>query len=268
MSWIKVAWINPMFAAFNTIAPNRAKDSDGTVGDLAHTTSPSGHNPDDTPGSRPEREDADNIAEVRAADVTTDLRQPGVTMEQVVQSVLATPAERDRLIYIIFNRRIWRKSNGWRQETYTGSDPHDRHAHFSGDPNSDNDGGPWNSITKGADVAFTTDEERQIVNAAQTILFNLRGWTLDEIDRSTKADNADVVRDLAEASRDASTGAQIAAIKDDVAEIKANMSTANVNTSTGNIDVAALAAALAPALVADPAFRQALVDAANEAEDS
>jgi hypothetical protein len=142
-----VKWIDPLFEAFNAIAPNRAKGQDGTIGDTAHQAETSGHNPDDTAGVKAERQDADSVPEVRAADVDADLRQPGVTMEQAVQAVLHGPAaERDRLIYIIYNRRIWRKSNGWRQETYTGSDPHDRHAHFSGDPESDEDARAWTSI--------------------------------------------------------------------------------------------------------------------------
>jgi hypothetical protein len=36
-----------------------------------------------------------------------------------------------RLRYLIYERRIWSASNGWRQETYEGSNPHDKHAHFS-----------------------------------------------------------------------------------------------------------------------------------------
>jgi hypothetical protein len=168
MAWIKASWIPPLFAAFNAIAPNRSTGSDGTIGDTAHQGSASGHNPDDTPGSNPERTDADNIAEVRAADVTVTLNAPGVSMEQIVQRVLATPAERDRLIYIIFNRRIWRKSNGWKQESYSGSNPHTGHAHFSGDPASDTDSGEWNSI-KGIkeevdDVGELTGVQREQLN--------------------------------------------------------------------------------------------------------
>lgn len=145
-TWYKAAWIPPLFDAFNAVAPARGHAQDGTIGDLAHAAGVSGHNPDDTPGVTAERQDADTKPEVRAADVDSHLNGP-VTMEQCVQAVLhALPAERDRLIYVIYNRRIWRKANAWRQETYTGSDPHDQHAHFSGDPAADDNNAPWSSI--------------------------------------------------------------------------------------------------------------------------
>ncbi len=32
---------------------------------------------------------------------------------------------------MIFNRRIWSASAGWRVEEYDGKNPHDKHAHFS-----------------------------------------------------------------------------------------------------------------------------------------
>lgn len=224
MGWIKVAWINTLFDAFNRIAPNRAKDSDGTIGDTAHQGSPSGHNPDDTPGSKPEREDADNIAEVRAADVTSNLRQAGITMEMVVQSILATPAERDRLIYIIFNHRIWRKSNGWRQEAYSGSDPHENHAHFSGDPASDTDGGPWNSVLNvGGNMAFSQADEDLIRNAANITVYNLRGWVAD-------LSAAEATRAAADKARDDANTAAITAL------------TTALNAGGGNVDSAAIIA--------------------------
>jgi hypothetical protein len=143
MYWVKVKWLDPLFAAFNHVWPARQRAQDGTIGDAAHMTGVSGHNPDDTPGVQAERQDADTTPEVRAGDV--DAR--GVDMERAVQAVLHGPAaERDRLIYIIFNHRIWRKANGWRQETYTRDDPHDTHAHFSGDPAADENSAPWTSI--------------------------------------------------------------------------------------------------------------------------
>lgn len=139
MGWVKVKWIPQLFAAFNTLWPNRNKSQDGTIGDTAHQSSASGHNPDDTAGSNPERNDADNIPEVRAADV--DSR--GVNMQAVVDAIVSNPNERKRFIYIIFNGYIWSASNGWKKAKYNGSDQHTTHAHFSGDPNYDEDARPF-----------------------------------------------------------------------------------------------------------------------------
>lgn len=131
--WVLIPCLVRLRDEFNTIAPDRAKGADGSVGDLAHQERTSDHNPDET-GSVPIH-DADHVNEVHALDITTDLREPGLTLEQVVQFLLArcrSGAEK-RLRYIIFNRRIWRADNGWRQEGYTGTaDPHTGHAHFSG----------------------------------------------------------------------------------------------------------------------------------------
>lgn len=147
MAWIKAKWIDAFFAALNRRFPERDRTTDGTIGDPKHATGASGHNPDDTPGVKAERQDADTKQEVRAADVDADLRDPsGITMQDVVNAVLRTPADRDRLIYIIFNGWIWRASGGWRREAYSGSDKHTKHAHFSGHPDADENGAPWTSI--------------------------------------------------------------------------------------------------------------------------
>lgn len=118
-------------AEVNALAPNRDRSSDGTIGDLAHQGSVSDHN-DDEIGNVPIR-DADSKHEVHAWDMDRDLREPGLTAEMLVQHVLARcrwGSER-RIRYIIFDRRIWSASNGWRQQAYTGSNPHDKHVHFS-----------------------------------------------------------------------------------------------------------------------------------------
>jgi hypothetical protein len=118
-------------AEFNALAPSRAKDSDGWIGDTAHQERQSDHN-DDEVGKVPIR-DADTTHEVHAVDVDTDLRTPGLSMETVVQHIarrLQSGAE-NRLRYIIYNRRIWHVDNGYRLQPYTGDDPHIGHAHFS-----------------------------------------------------------------------------------------------------------------------------------------
>jgi hypothetical protein len=142
MLWYKVKWIPGLFAAVDAVFPNRGHAQDGTVGDLAHLTGTSGHNPDDTPGVTAERQDADTRPEVRAADVDTQ----GVDGDAVVAAVLGDASALRLLIYIIWNRHIWRASNGWQREAYNGSDPHDRHMHFSGHPDADEVAFTWDCI--------------------------------------------------------------------------------------------------------------------------
>jgi hypothetical protein len=130
-SWILVPCLVKLRSEFNAIAPNRMKDSDGSVGDAAHQDSQSDHNPDEI-GNVPIH-DADRVNEVHAIDVDIDLKVPGLSMEKVVQFLLARcrAGTENRLRYIIFNRRIWSASDEWRERDYTGKNPHDKHAHFS-----------------------------------------------------------------------------------------------------------------------------------------
>lgn len=116
---------------FNVIAPGRGKASDGWVGDAAHQAEVSDHNWDET-GSVPIH-DADKVNEVHALDVDSDLRTPGLDMEQVVQFLLGRcrSGAETRLRYVIYNRRIWDYRTGWAQKTYTGASAHTEHAHFS-----------------------------------------------------------------------------------------------------------------------------------------
>lgn len=144
-------------AAFDAAFPNRERFTDGWISDESHTGHVSGHNPDDTPGSLSEYSDPDSVAEVRAIDVDADLRAAGVTMGHVVAAILATPADRDRLRYIIFNRTIWSRSNGWRASAYSGPSPHTGHAHFSGDPAADESTAPWTSVLSIGDDMQITD---------------------------------------------------------------------------------------------------------------
>lgn len=106
---------------FNALSPGRDKASDGWIGDAAHSATQSDHNPD-------------SKGAVHAIDVDDDLRLPGVSMERVVQFLLrrCRSGQERRLRYIIYNRRIWSASSGWAQKAYTGANPHDKHAHFSG----------------------------------------------------------------------------------------------------------------------------------------
>jgi hypothetical protein len=100
----------------NTAYPARDTSSDGSIGDQAHSSRASDHNPSN--------------GVVNAVDIDRDLNTPGVTMQQVVNAICES---RDpRVKYIIFNKKITvQNSDLQKWKKYTGSNPHDKHAHIS-----------------------------------------------------------------------------------------------------------------------------------------
>lgn len=149
-SWTLVGSLEDLRGEFNRECPERDKASDGSIGDTAHQHEDSDHNPDETGATS--YEDSDNINEVHAIDVDSDLRRPGVTMQDCVDIIV----ERHRtgqmavLQYVIYNRRIWSRSWGWTARAYTGASAHTEHAHFSarygsgsGSSNPENYSGSW-----------------------------------------------------------------------------------------------------------------------------
>lgn len=143
-------------AGYDVRFPNRDRASDGWIGDRAHAQRVSGHNPDETGGG--EYEDVDNVDEVRAIDVDKDLRGD-MTMLATIQLILATPNDRKRLRYVIYNREIWSASRGWVRRPYDGDNDHDQHAHYSGDPAYDDDVTPW-AIEK--EIDLNTEQAGQL----------------------------------------------------------------------------------------------------------
>src|SRR4051795_6382114 len=168
--WVLIPCLKALFAEFNRIAPSRDKASDGSIGDTAHQQTVSDHNPDET-GSVPIH-DADHINEVHAIDVDNNLNESDLSMEKVVQFLLArcrSGAEK-RLRYIIYNRRIWSASSGWVQKRYTGASPHTEHAHFSGSYTTSLEASKASWHLEDIPVALTAADKAWITNtiAAQT----------------------------------------------------------------------------------------------------
>src|SRR3954467_267231 len=168
--WVLIACLKALFAEFDRIAPARDHASDGSIGDTAHQNEVSDHNADEV-GSVPIH-DADHINEVHAIDVDSSLNESDLTMEKVVQFLLArcrSGAER-RLRYIIYNRRIWSASSDWVQKTYTGPSPHTEHAHFSGSYETKLEASTASWHLEDLPVALTAADKTWITNtiAAQT----------------------------------------------------------------------------------------------------
>lgn len=130
-SWTLVPCLVTLRGEFNALAPGRDRASDGSIGDQAHAQSSSDHNPDET-GATP-YEDADSTNEVHAIDVDKDLRKTGWTMARAVGIIVLRHrnGQDDRLQNVIYNRVIYSRSWGWTARTYTGSNAHTEHAHFS-----------------------------------------------------------------------------------------------------------------------------------------
>jgi hypothetical protein len=113
------------------VFPDRHRP-DGWIGDAAHRANTSGHNPDDTSGSRPAwNADADKLAEVRALDVAADLG-PGVDSRDLVAHLIRLPGLVVVVRYIIHRGKIYHSRNGFDAETYDGGNRHDHHIHFEG----------------------------------------------------------------------------------------------------------------------------------------
>lgn len=99
-------------AEINAAHPNRDKSSDGWIGDAAHASRKSDHNPDPRPNGV-----------VRALDVDKD----GMDKAELRRVVLAD----SRTEYFIQDGLIYQRSNGFRPQRYTGPNPHTSHAHTS-----------------------------------------------------------------------------------------------------------------------------------------
>jgi hypothetical protein len=120
--WRLAKALEQMRKQFNERAPNRDKSSDGTVGDAAHQSRDSDHNPWIQDG---------NYGVVSALDVTADPKS-GIDVHAIAR-YMTQPGRRDKRIkYIISNKQICSSTTQpWVWRSYTGSNPHVAHAHWS-----------------------------------------------------------------------------------------------------------------------------------------
>jgi peptidoglycan hydrolase-like protein with peptidoglycan-binding domain len=104
-------------AQLNALAPNRSKASDGTIGDQAHASRASDHNPRWIAGA--------NL--VTAFDATHDPAN-GLDCQRLALSLQR--ARDSRIQYVIWARRIMSGAAGpepWAWRPYKGANPHTRH---------------------------------------------------------------------------------------------------------------------------------------------
>lgn len=134
--------------------PNRNRASDGTIGDASHSSRTSDHNPD-------------SRGIVHAADLTHD---PAHGCDAHAQAdairLRARAGQEPRLKYVISNRRIASPTADWAWRSYSGSNPHDHHAHFSVNSGSiENDGSPWFTGQSGGLTVADIEELIKVIKA-------------------------------------------------------------------------------------------------------
>lgn len=121
MSYRRAKSLDRLLEQINAKYPGRDKSSDGWIGDSAHASRVSDHNPWVRDGG---------VGVVTAQDIDEDLNLTGKSLMQVVDAICAS---RDRRVkYIIYEGRITKKGTdlqAWKP--YTGRNAHRHHAHIS-----------------------------------------------------------------------------------------------------------------------------------------
>lgn len=218
MTWRDARSIDVLKTEIDTAYPGRSTASDGTIGDAAHASRESDHNPWVVFGG---------VGIVRARDVTHD-PDNGCDCDVLAERVAALialgahPALRHGA-YVIRNRRIFsfdRRDEGWR--TYTGSNPHEKHMHVSVslDPTGFDSTAPWGITEEAdpmADYADQLDRIEKKLDGAQRRDVALRKAIKALGEAAAASDFADAIGDQVEAMK--ALRAQLAKIRRAVADL-------------------------------------------------
>jgi hypothetical protein len=121
--WRLAASLKRLRDNVDALAPLRSKRSDGSIGDAAHASRDSDHNPWVEAGGQ---------GVVTAIDITNDPTN-GCDATRLAESLRG--ARDPRVKYVIWNRRIFSATvQPWTWRPYGGSNPHDHHLHVSVQP--------------------------------------------------------------------------------------------------------------------------------------
>ena len=121
-AWTIAGSLEQLRAQLDEAAPRRSKVSDGAIGDAAHATRASDHNPWFVLNGQ---------AYVTARDFTHD---PAGGLDCGRLAVALRNGRDPRVKYVIWNRAIMSGADGpspWVWRSYNGANPHTRHLHLS-----------------------------------------------------------------------------------------------------------------------------------------
>jgi hypothetical protein len=147
------------------LAPNRSTISDGWIGDPAHASRDSDHNPEPD-GS------------VDAIDVTHDPGS-GADMNRISEQIKMDSRLRGGG-YLIWSGRIWNPDVSLSWRTYTGSNPHNHHMHVSVSDQGQNSTADWLDERE-EDLPLNQED----LAAIRTIVQNNTDRTIAAVQRQT-----------------------------------------------------------------------------------
>jgi hypothetical protein len=133
------------------------------IGDDAHKKRISGHNEDDTAGSKARDQDADNIPEHRAIDVMPGASFSKTDGDLLTKDLTENIENRKRLIFVNWGNSQYHRDNNWEARD-NSDDPH-AHVHAEGEADADDNTSPWVLINLagtsagGAPARLTVDGE-------------------------------------------------------------------------------------------------------------
>lgn len=181
--WPVVTWRNckaslTLADEVNERWPRRDKTSDGTIGDAAHASRTSDHNP--------WIKDPDGTGIVRARDIDEDLgwdstgRGKGMAwLAEYLRSLAVAGDQRLRNGgYLIYEGRIASDKAGWVWRPYKGANPHDKHLHvsFSLNRSGYDSTAPWGLLEpiqppapKGPLMALTDEEQEELLTKVRDL---------------------------------------------------------------------------------------------------
>ncbi len=121
-AWRVAPSLDELLSQLDALAPDRSRRSDGSIGDAAHASRASDHNPWWSLAGQ---------AYVTARDFTHD---PAGGLNCQLLAGALTRARDQRVKYVIWNRQIMSGAGGpdpWVWRPYGGSNPHSAHLHLS-----------------------------------------------------------------------------------------------------------------------------------------
>lgn len=119
MAWHLSPSLEVLRDEINERWPNRDRRSDGSIGDASHQAGTSDHNPDANES-------------VNAIDVDEDIHHIGASgKSEEIYKIIEAFEKHPAAHYWIYEGQIADKDDGWTRRSYSGSNRHTEHAHFS-----------------------------------------------------------------------------------------------------------------------------------------